>query len=253
MKVSRIHMLVLGVMTNLLAFGLPGRAQQPSLTDLQRVYKPDCQSVKVAGSVRVPTRFELQRPTHLSELLALSGGLDVKAGKTVRVIHMGMASVCSDNKESDPGSRSDLSEDFDLAEVVRGEGKANPWMKPGDIVVVSFTDVVYVVGAVRIPQPIGLNAGLTLTQAIALAGGPWKNSKLVRVRLLRVSAGAEPESKTVLILRELRNKPSVDPMLRGNDIIEVSDERGSFGHGWRPSSGLISGPVLPLQIVKKDS
>ena len=249
MNFGRIRMVALGILTNLFAFGLVAHPQQSLPKGLEDLPKSDCHTVMIIGAVRVPSRFDLQRPTRLAELIRLAGGPDIKAGRTLRVMHTGMASVCSGTTETNQNSRAELSEDFDLAEVVQGKEKANPWMKHGDVVVVAQQDVVYVMGQVKSPQTFVLRSGMTLTQAVALAGGPWMNSKLVRVRLMRFSAEGNSELKDHLILRELQTKPSVDPMLRANDNIEVSDERGLFGHG-RRLNGLVVRAELPVQVVK---
>lgn len=247
MSVRRIHILQLVVATSLLGLSLSVHPQSSWRQALQSLSQPDCHSVRVVGAVRVPSRFELQRPTRLRELLDLAGGLEAKVGKIIQVTHIGMGLVCG-STGANQNSKSGVSEDFDIADVMRGDDKANPLLKPGDVVLVHGPDVVYVLGT-KVPQPLLLTEGMSLTRAVELTGGPAKNSKFVKVRLLRTVAGEESQLKFVLTLKDIKDRRSEDPLLRAYDILELSDEKGSFGHG-TPWNGRIVWPELPLQVVK---
>ena len=212
----------------------------------QDLSKPGCQLVRVSGAVRAPADFKLERPARLLELVELAGGIEAKVGKTIQVTHGGTDRPCpvmEMNQELKP----ELSEHFDLGEVMRGEEKANPFMKAGDTVVVYGPDVVYVTGNVKDPKAIFLTEGLTLKQAISLAGGPSRNSKRVRVRVL--GTAEHTQMKFVLSLKAIGNHGFVDPLLNAYDIIEVSDEDGLFGHA-RPLNLRIVLPTLPVKVVR---
>ncbi len=233
-------------MTALLALQIPVHAQLSGQSVLPDMSKPGCQLVRVSGAVRAPADFKLERPARLKELVDLAGGLEAKVGKTIQVTHGGTDRPCP-VMEMNQELKSELSEDFDLGEVMRGEEKANPFLKAGDTVVVYGPDVVYVTGNVKDPKGFLLTDGLTLKQAIFLAGGPTKNSKRVRVRVL--GAAEQTQMKFVLSLKAIGDHGFVDPLLKAYDIIEVSDENGLFGHA-RPLNLRILLPPLPVKVVR---
>jgi hypothetical protein len=233
-------------MTALLAFQISVPALLTGQSVLPDMSKPGCQLVRVSGAVRAPADFKLERPTRLMELVDLAGGLEAKVGKTIQVTHGGTDHPCPVmelNQELKP----ELSEHFGLAEVMRGEEKANPFMKAGDTVVVYGPDVVYVTGNLRDPKGVLLTDGLTLKQAISLAGGPTKNSKRVRVRVM--STAQQTQMKFVVSLKAVGTHGFGDPLLKAYDIIEVSDENGWFGHA-QPLTRRILLPPLPVKVVR---
>jgi hypothetical protein len=247
MGVRRIQSLQPMVMTALLALQIPVAAQLTGKSLLQVTSKFGCQLVRVSGAVRDPADFKLERPARLVELVELAGGLEAKVGKTIQVTHGGTGLPCPVIGEMNQALKSDLSEHFDLAEVMRGEETANPFMKAGDIVVVYRPDVVYVTGNVRDPKGVLLTNGLTIKQAVFLAGGPTKNSKRIRVRVL--GTAEETQLKFVLSLKAIGTHGFEDPLLKAYDIIEVSDENGLFEHA-RPLNLRILFPTLPVKVVR---
>jgi protein involved in polysaccharide export with SLBB domain len=233
-------------MTALLALQTPVHAQLSDQSVPPDMSKPGCQLVRVSGAVRAPADFKLERPARLMELVELAGGLEAKVGKTIQVTHGGADRPCPVmelNQELKP----ELPEHFDLGEVMRGEEKANPFLKAGDTVVVYGPDVVYVTGNVKDPKGFLLTDELTLKQAIFLAGGPTKNSKRVRVRVL--GTAEQTQMKFVLPLNAIGTHGFWDPLLKAYDIIEVSDENGWFGHA-RPLNLRILLPSLPVKVVR---
>jgi protein involved in polysaccharide export with SLBB domain len=246
MGVRRIQTLQPIVMTALLALQIPVQAQLAGQSAPPDMSKSGCQLVRVSGAVRAPADFKLERPARLVELIELAGGLDAKVGKTIQVTHGGTESPCSVS-ELNQEMKSELSEHFDLGEVMRGEEKANPFMKAGDIVVVYGPDVVYVTGNVKEPKGVLLTDGLTLKQAVLLAGGPSRNSKRIRVRVL--GTAEQTKLKFALSLKTIGTRDFGDPLLNAYDIIEVSDENGSFGHA-RPINLRILLPTLSVKVVR---
>jgi len=77
-----------------------------------------------------------------------------------------------------------------LSDTLRGDPKANPYLEPGDIVTLPEADQVYVVGNVYSFLTVPLKEPITLTQAIAMAGGVKQDNKKDRVRIVRQEPGS---------------------------------------------------------------
>lgn len=185
-----------------------------------RVTEQKSQPIGVMGAVEKPGHFFLNRKVRLLELLALAGGHDVEtAGRKVKVAKVG-SSGCG--VRLDTGKESDDKIEFaeyNLDEVL--EGKQNPWMEPGDIVSILVSEEAYVVGNVTKPREISLRETVTLTQAIAKAGGLAKEAKTSKVRIQRHDKDGTLKTETFYDLKDIQNKKVPDPVLQANDIVDV--------------------------------
>src|SRR4026207_1217117 len=124
--------------------------------------------VAIIGAVNDQSRFELQRRVRLLELLTYAKGPSAKAGQTVNIVHSTNISPCKQTTENDDNS---AFSSFKLGDVLAGKPESNPYLESGDIVTVPEADQVYVVGNVFMPLTIPLREPVTLTRAIAMAGG----------------------------------------------------------------------------------
>src|SRR6185295_12966791 len=77
-----------------------------------------------------------------------------------------------------------------IAELRAGKIEANPVIRPGDYVLVTEAEPVYITGAVVAPQGVFLREQLTLSRAMAMVGGTRKEAKLTDVRIYRQKPGA---------------------------------------------------------------
>src|SRR5215211_5750379 len=124
--------------------------------------------VAIIGAVNDQSRFELQRRVRLLELMTYAKGPSTKAGQTINIVHSTAASPC---KQTDETDESAAFSSYKLSDVLQGDPKSNPYLEAGDIVTVPDADQVYVVGNVFMPLTISLKEPITLTRAIAMAGG----------------------------------------------------------------------------------
>jgi len=85
---------------------------------------------------------------------------------------------------------------------------------------------VFVVGNVRTPSSFILRDDVTLAQAIAIAGGVRKSSKMVRARIIR--GLSKQQDPIILELRAIMADRIQHLLLQPGDIVEISDERGQF-------------------------
>lgn len=189
-----------------------------------RVTEQRSQPFAVIGAVEKPGSFYLNRKTRLLELLALAGGQDVeKAGARIQIARIGNLAGCQNGDEVTEESQKVEFISYKLNDVL--EGKQNPWMQPGDIVSVLEAEEAYVVGQVFKPAKIQLKEPVTLTQAIASAGGLDKNAKTDKVIIQRQASGSSAKTELVYNLKDIRDKKIPDPLLQANDIVEVSTDK----------------------------
>lgn len=194
--------------------------------DVRVFVKEFGQMVAVIGAVNAPGRFQLQRRVQLLELLAYVNGPSPKAGRTVQIIHAGYAPPCSTPND---GATDDADSPFvalKLSEVMQGSAKANPFLEPGDIVTVPEADEYYMIGNVPKPASYPLKEGITIGQAILLAGGTLPDSNTKKVRIVRNSADGK-KTELFVDLKEAARSQTADLILQPNDIVEVPRASGT--------------------------
>lgn len=175
------------------------------------------QPVAVVGAVTKPGRFQLQRQVRLLELLTFSGGPTDKAGRTIQVAHAENSQRC----EATSGDDETGLNAYELADVLAGRDSANPVVRPGDVVSVLEADQVFVVGNVTRPSSIPMKEPLTVSRAIAMAGGVLPYSKIDRITIVRQPPGNAPKQEMLVDLKAIQKKHADDIALQANDIIEV--------------------------------
>ena len=179
--------------------------------------------VAIIGAVNDQSRFELQRRVRLLELLTYAKGPSPKAGQTINVVHAPQAWICKRNEADDttPAFSS-----YKLVETLQGLPQANPYLEPGDIVTVPEADQVYVVGNVYTPLTILLKEPLTVSRAIAMAGGVRQDTKKDKIRVVRQEPGSAKRKELIIDLSAIEKRRAEDIALLPNDIIEVQTSAG---------------------------
>lgn len=180
--------------------------------------------VALIGAVTEQGRYQLSRRMRLLELLTYAKGPSDKAGETVNIVRGSKPDICEDNSHSADDASGFIS--LRLNDTLRGEEKANPYVQAGDIVTIPEAAQVYVVGNVYTPKPLPMKDPITVSRAIAMAGGPLRDSKLDRVRIVRQQPGSTARSEIYVNLKAIARKQSEDVMLQANDIVEVQESTG---------------------------
>ncbi|HWF87522.1 MAG TPA: polysaccharide biosynthesis/export family protein [Pyrinomonadaceae bacterium] len=201
--------------------------------------------VAVIGAVNEQSRFELQRRVRLLELLTYAKGPSAKAGQTINIVHSSAVSPCKQTDESDTAAFTS----YKLSDVLAGDPKSNPYIEAGDIVTLPEADQVYVVGNVFMPLTISLKEPITLTRAIAMAGGLKQDTRKDKIRVLRQEPGTTIRKEITVDLYAIEKKSSEDLALAPNDIIDVPTSAGksflrSLVQGVVPGVG-----QLPVRVV----
>jgi polysaccharide export outer membrane protein len=128
----------------------------PQLTVFVREYRSF--RVSVIGYVNTPGVIDLKGRKTVLEVLALAGGLTDEAGKDVRVTRSG------------PEGAETLLIDLDRI-ANEGDIALNVDLEPGDVVTVPKAGTFYVEGVVKKPGAYPLLEQMTVSQAVATAGG----------------------------------------------------------------------------------
>lgn len=202
--------------------------------------------VAIIGAVNEQSRFELQRRVRLLELLTYAKGPSAKAGQTINVVHSTDHSPC---KQTDENDESTAFSSYKLSDVLQGDPKSNPYLEAGDIVTLPEADQVYIVGNVFMPITIPLKEPITLTRAIAMAGGLRQDTSKDKIRILRQEPGTTIRKEITVDLNAIEKKRSEDLALAPNDIIDVPTSAGksflrSLFQGIAPGVG-----QLPVRVV----
>ena len=203
--------------------------------------------VAIIGSVNEQSRFELQRNVRLLELLTYAKGPSAKAGQSIHIVHSTAPSPCKQAEGTEDVAASFST--YKLSDTLQGDPKANPFLEAGDIVTLPEADQVYVVGNVFTPMTIALKEPITLTRAIAMAGGLKQDSKKEKVRVVRQEAGSMTKKEIIVDLSAIEKKRADDVALLPNDIVDVPTSGGkSF---LRSLIGGVAPSVsqLPVRII----
>jgi len=174
--------------------------------------------VAVIGAVNEQSRFELQRRIRLLELLTYAKGPSPKAGQTINIVHAPQSQVC---RQTDVTDDTKAFASYKLSETLTGDPRSNPYVEPGDIITLPEANQVYVVGNVFTPLTIPLKEPITLSRAVAMAGGVKQDSKKDKVRIVRQEPGMTTSKEIVVDLTAIEKKRAEDIALMPNDIIDV--------------------------------
>lgn len=180
------------------------------------------QPVAVIGAVRSPAQFKLQRQVRLLELLSLVGGPSEMAGQTVQIVHAsGQRSCAETNNPAPEASDTSAFVTYKLEDTLHGIAEANPAVQPGDIVSVPEADQVFVLGNVLKPTAIPLKEPITVSKAIAMAGGTAPSTKKDRIRVIRQMPGSTAKQEIYVDLTAVEKNKATDLALVANDIVDV--------------------------------
>ncbi|HEY0365252.1 MAG TPA: polysaccharide biosynthesis/export family protein [Pyrinomonadaceae bacterium] len=184
------------------------------------------QPATVFGAVRQATRVEMKRKVRLNELMAVSGGFTERAAGTIQILHTEplMCPEAGEEAEAAPidGTRIPL-QVVRIADLRAGKLDANPVIRPGDYVLVTEAEPVYITGAVMSPGGLYLRDQLTLSRALAMVGGVRKEAKLNEVKVYRQLAGATNSEPIVVDVAAIKKNQKPDFVLQPYDIIEVGE------------------------------
>jgi polysaccharide export outer membrane protein len=205
------------------------------------------QPAVVFGAVRSAARIQMNRRVRLHELLANAGGITLGASGTIQIIHtevelcpepedimqtmaaapsekpaaISAAAAAPEKMAAPAGSDIGRLEVFQISNVKNGIGKDDPYIRPGDIVIVTEGEPIYVTGAVTAPREIVMKDGMTLARAIAMAGGPIRQAKTDEIHVYRQKEGKIGSEELKFNYDAIRKGQKQDVLLQAYDIIDV--------------------------------
>uniref|UniRef100_A0A7C3UWH1 Polysaccharide export protein n=1 Tax=Desulfobacca acetoxidans TaxID=60893 RepID=A0A7C3UWH1_9BACT len=184
--------------------------KSPQITLTVKEYRH--QRVSVTGAVEKPGYYDLIGPRRLLEVLAMAGGLAGKAGdaKAADVVHVIRGQGTS------PTLVIDLRR---LQE--QGDSSLNIPIQNGDVVHVPFAGNAYVLGGVRNPGCVAVRDNLTLSQALALAGGADPVLATNQINIMRLDQNGNPLTITAHLDKVLSRREA-DVPLKDNDVVVVN-------------------------------
>jgi polysaccharide export outer membrane protein len=183
--------------------------------------------VSIIGAVNSPGQYRLQRQVKLLELLTFAGGPSAKAGRLVNVVHTGSTNTCEKTGTDEETVTVEGVTGYLLTEIIKGKEAANPLVRPGDVISIPEADQVFIIGHVLQPQAINLkDKTLTISRAIAMAGGLARDAKTSNIRIVRQIGDGEGKQEIFVDLKAIQKQKAVDIALLPDDIVEVPASAG---------------------------
>jgi polysaccharide export outer membrane protein len=179
------------------------------------------QPVAVIGAIHGAAQFKMQRQVRLLELISLAGGPTDSAGQAIQIVHAGGGPICQQSGTGPDTTDSSAFVTYKLSDTLHGVPEANPFVQPGDIISVPLADQVFVLGNVLKPSAIPLKEPLTVSHAIAIAGGTAPSTKKDKVRILRQLPGSTQKQEIFVDLTAIEKNKAVDVALLPNDVVDV--------------------------------
>ena len=169
-----------------------GWLQKPQLSVEIGAYRS--RSIFVIGDVRLPGRYTIEGPMTLLEVIGQAGSLTPTASDTIIVQRFKdgiAASVTETPKVGDPRMTEVLR--ISYRELQEGRLTANLLLQDSDVILVPAAERYYVTGFVKTPGGFPLQPGMTVRQAIAVAGGVSERGSNRRIKIMRIINGKEQE------------------------------------------------------------
>jgi polysaccharide export outer membrane protein len=188
------------------------------------------QPAVIFGAVRTPQRVDMRRRVRLHELVATSGGITQNASGTIQIMHTEPEMCAEPEKTTGQAQTSpDIGqlEVYQITDVKGGQDKADPFIRPGDVVIVTEGEPIYITGAVIQPREMTLKDGLTLGRAIMMSGGVTRTAKSNDVHIYRIKEGKIGSEDIKVNYDAIKKGQEKDIGLKAYDIVDVR-QSGTF-------------------------
>lgn len=217
------------------------------------------------GAVKTPQRFQLKRPVFLNELIILAGGFTDKASGEIQIFRpVSLSCAARKEQENQTAESGDTTrERFISARQDNGSqfinirisdllgGKANLQILAGDVITVLEAQPIYVIGGVTTPRQIATRQQMTVSRAIAGAGGLTKNADSAKITIYRRKGS---ETKIIEVdLDKIKANQTEDIILQAFDIVDVP-QKGSGKREYPPvietdEKDANNSAKLPLRVI----
>lgn len=157
------------------------------------------QKVPVMGQVNNPGEYSLKGESRVIGLITQAGGLKPDAADVVIVV------------KEEAGKT--IKHEIDLLKFYAGDMSQNIAVQRGDFVLVPKMDSFYIYGEVRSPGMYRLERGMTVMQAVSVAGGVSERGSLKSIRVTRKAVNGEVKEQKV----------GLEDQLQSNDVLFVKE------------------------------
>jgi polysaccharide export outer membrane protein len=148
------------------------------------------QQIFVMGEVKQPGSLQFTGAMTLIEALARAGSTTERAGTVAVIVRSSSAGSAAPAQNPNAPSNDTIS--VNLQSLQSGTLSQNLALRAGDTIFVPRAESVFVSGQVRTPgEYVIRSSGMTVRQAIALAGGVTERGSSRRVQIIRVVNGKE--------------------------------------------------------------
>jgi polysaccharide biosynthesis/export protein len=208
---------------DLMAWGLTPAQLKKSITIKLRKYITDASvtvivtainsiNISVAGEVNTPGTYKVNRPVTLMHMFSVVGGFTQKAD--LRKSYL---------------LRNGRKQNVNIHALVKEDDfSQNIWLKPNDLIFIhdNFESRVNITGEVKLPQVITYQEGMTVMDAVLMAGGLTDIAKANSTQIYRRVGGKSLKQNTRKIKIELdkvifEGDLSKNILLKPGDIIHV--------------------------------
>jgi polysaccharide export outer membrane protein len=200
--------------------------KNPQITVFVKEYRH--QKVMVTGAVNKPGSYDIIGPRTLLEMLGRAEGLKENAGNIVQIVrHQSYSEVNKAKNQAGEQSRQTYPPGSDITEInlnqllTKGVAGLNVPIRNGDVIYVPFASNAYVLGAVLKPGNVPVKDSLTVTQAVAMAGGLNPLLATDKISIIRIKNG---HRTTIPVdLSQIETGEINDVPLKENDIVFVQE------------------------------
>jgi polysaccharide export outer membrane protein len=207
-----------------LAYSRLVKEPQISVQIVERNSRPPA---SVSGAVRQNGKVSMLRKQRLNEVIAASGGFTDKAAGTIQILHTEPVLCPEAGEVAEALPLDGIAIPFEVIKISDlQKNTSNPVIRPGDLILVTEAEPVYITGSVVAPGGILMRDQLTLSRALAMVGGTRPDAKISEVKIYRQKAGNQQEVLKVDLAAIKKNK-AADVFLKPYDVIDVS-ESGFF-------------------------
>ena len=180
-----------------------------------------------------PGVYPVMGQQHLFSLLSAAGGLTEKSGRSLSITH-----------RSDPNSPVTI----DLPRNLADNSETNVPVYPGDVIIVRKADIVYVVGDVLRPSGVLMDSGgVSVLQALAIAGGTQRTAKLSGATILR--KGPTGTVQTPVDLKKILQAKAPDLPMQANDILIVPSSTGKILAGMTLQAAIQAATLISVAAI----
>jgi polysaccharide biosynthesis/export protein len=212
------------------------------------------QPASVSGAVRQAGKVPMDRRLRLNELIAASGGLTDKAAGTIQILHTEPVLCPGPGEEVEALPLAGTAVPLQIIKIADlQKGTVNPLIRPGDLVLVTEAEPVYITGSVVSPGAIMLRDQLTLSRALGMVGGTRNEAKLSEIKIFRQKSGGALQEIIKVDFEAVKKNQKPDVFLQPYDVIEVHDSSPFSGRGWLELligafTGGLRSTVVPIPV-----